>query len=244
MNPFSSLFGGSSSSTPPKNGIASTSSPSRELPELSLSVRPGTTDISPRPSLSSADGDASSFRSRDDTSDGYEVSAYTISKSIRYNDLAKSVSKATKALIKDELDGLPDKVVGRVVKLVQAATSSPAADDKADKVEVIQLDFNDPSSTSQKLQEFIEKVYDDLLLHYRADSSHIFSENSGTGSRLRQKASWTRKASLPTGEDDSEQAKSRRKEKARREKEEMVEREATAGADKVEGVICRLLYNR
>ena len=242
MNPFASLFGGQSSVKPPDTS-------EKEVPEiLAPSSLAPSSGLSPRPSLSSLTNDGSSVKSSEDTAEGYRIQAYTISKTLRRNDIDKSISKAAKAIIKDILNGLPDKVIDRVLKLVLpvVAPLSAPADDKGDTTSKVTFDFADPSSVGQKLQEFIEKVYDDLLIHCRADSSHIFSETSHTGSRLRQKASWTRRSSksLAMGEDESEEAKFSRKQKARKEKEEMVEREATAGAEKVEAIICRFFYNR
>ena len=197
-------------------------------------------------------GDTASIRSditsRDRDPEGYQILAYTISKPIRAGDIGKSVHKSLKTSIREELHRLPDKVVEKVFKLVVAGacpTYTPSTD-KPDPT--LTLDFADPSVTGEKLQEVLEVVYDDLILHFRADSSHLFAENSEYSS-IKRKASWTRKG-MPAdmlgdkAENESEGAKRDRKEKLRREKEAMVEREATDGTERVEAVVCRLLYNR
>lgn len=172
--------------------------------------------------------------------------AYTISKPIKQNDLNKALNKAIKTTIREELERLPEKVTERVIKLVLPGVSPAytASSDSKAEAGLIELDFSDPTVAGEKLQEFIEAIYDDLILHFRADSSHIFGENEY--SSMRRKPSWTRKGvSDALGmEDDSEEARKDRKEKARRERDEMIERKATEGAEEVEAVICRLLYNR
>ncbi|ORX41021.1 hypothetical protein BD324DRAFT_654638 [Kockovaella imperatae] len=225
INPFASLFGGSSATAVGSN-------------------ERGDATPSPKLSVSPLDPDGVSVRSSDESIDGYQVPAFTIAKAVRINDVAKSIVKATKAIVKAELDHMPEKLVDRVIRLVCPTVAGIASDEKSDASETIQLDFTDPNTTGQKLQEFVEKAYDDLVLHFRADSSHIFSESSHTGSRLRQKASWTRKLSMSTGDEENEAAKARRKQRARKEREEMVEREATSGAEKIEGLLCKFFYNR
>ena len=149
--------------------------------------------------------------------------------------------------MREELHRLPEKVVDKVFKLVVAGacpTYFVSADAKAD-VAASQIDYADPTAAGEKLQEFIEGIYDDLILHFRADSSHLFAENSEFSS-MRRKASWSRKGIPPEmgGEADSEDAKKERKEKLRRERETIVERDASEGTERVEAVVCRILYNR
>jgi len=179
--------------------------------------------------------------------EGYQVTAYTVSKAVRHGDISKSIHKALKTTIREELHRLPEKVVEKVFKLVAAGacpTYSASSDSKSE-TNAVQLDYSDPTAAGERLQEFIEGVYDELVLHFRADSSHLFAENSEYSS-IRRKASWSRKG-VPldmNGEVDPEEAKRERKEKFRREKEVMVEREASEGTERVEAVVCRMLYNR
>lgn len=151
--------------------------------------------------------------------------------------------------MRDELTRLPDRVVERVLKLVTAGVcpitgtgvdkellkSHPATGDST-----LNFDFADPSSTGERIQDFIEGVYDDLLVHFRADSSHIFGDGTGLKRRASGGIAWAR----GHGDDESEEAKKERKEKMRKERDEMAEKEASDGTERVEGVICRLLYNR
>ena len=126
-----------------------------------------------------------------------------------------------------------------------ACPTYPASSDSKSDTTSLHIDYADPTAAGERLQEFIEGIYDDLMLHFRADSSHLFAENSEYSS-IRRKASWSRKG-FPAemgGDVDSEEAKKERKERFRREKEAMVEREASEGTERVEAVVCRMLYNR
>lgn len=127
-----------------------------------------------------------------------------------------------------------------------ACPTHTASESKSDPAPPVQLDYDDPTACGEKLQDFIEGIYDELIIHFRADSSHIFAESSDTGFRIKRKASWSNRghASTLETEEESEEVKKARKEKARRERDAAVEKDASEGADKVEAVICRLLYNR
>lgn len=245
INPFASFFG--SAPTPaadpaPAEAASETPNPTSDRP-----LSPVNRDLSPKPSLLSMN-DTASIRSENVLNpEGYQVTAYTIGKQIKHADVSKSLSKAIKSTIRDELHRFPDKLVDRVYKLVLqgACPTHPASESKSDPAPPVQLDYDDPTACGEKLQDFIEGIYDDLIVHFRADSSHIFAESSDTGFRIKRKASWSNRghASLET-EEESEEVKKARKEKARRERDAAVERDASEGADKVEAVICRLLYNR
>ena len=61
--------------------------------------------------------------------EGFQVTAYTVSKPIRLAEVQKTLSKATRSYVKDELARIPDKVAERVCRLVAAgiAPSSSAS---------------------------------------------------------------------------------------------------------------------
>lgn len=186
------------------------------------------------------------------TAEGFHVIAYTVSKPIRYAEVHKGVAKALQSFIRDELSRLPDKIVDRVLKLVVAgicpASGNSIGQDlikskagTADADGTVIFDFANPMTTSDKLQDFTERVYDDLVIYHRADSSNGFSDGSGG---LRRKVSRSAPWSKGAAVDEDEFEKKKRKERTQREREESAEKEASEGTERVEGVLCRLLYNR
>ena len=265
INPFASFFG---NTTAPSSDVATPTSivsaspskadieahtPDRALSpvgDLASSYTPG----SPKPSVLSADMETASIRSGGAHSyhEGYQVAAYTISKPIRASEVNKAVHKALRATIRDELSRMPEKVVEKVFKLVTAGaypTYVSSSDTKSDPSPLAHVDFSDPTSTGEDLQGFMEGIYDDLVPHFRANSSHIFAESSDTGSMIRRKASWTRRASgvekmSHEADEEGEKARKVKKERLRQERNEMVEKQASEGTERVEGLVCRLLYNR
>lgn len=269
MNPFMSLFGGGggpASATSPS--AQSAASPSRQplaltpdRPQSPSSVVDGTA-LSPSnlsspkpPSIMIGDAsDTASIRSdgTSSQSEGYHVMAYTVSKPMRTGDTHKSLTKAIRAEIKDELARMPEKTVDRVIKLVtnsiapSVTGSSGSEPGKADDG-VPKLDFSSPAVASQKLQDFVESVYDDMVLYYRSsDSALLVASEASQGSRARSNGSglsWAGRASVSVSEETDEEKKARR-DKVKRGKEEAIERESTDGAERVEAVVCRLLYNR
>ena len=255
INPFASLFSHSSGSTPalgssPGASGSAPSSPSGKALSNTVDapLSPPSQSLSPKPSLTTLDADVASIRSDTTARDpeGYHVIAYTISKPVRYADVNKALPKALKAAIREDLQRLPEKAIDRVYKLVVGGvcpTNPSSADTKADAQVIPQLDFTDPTTTGERLQEFVETIYDDLLIHFQADSSHIFSENSDFAS-MRRKTSWSRRTSGIENLETDEEAKKERKEKQRREGDAKAETNATQATDRVEAVICRLLYNR
>ena len=267
INPFASFFGSSASSSPALGGGTSTqpnpraSSPSKSdfaIPSPDRPLSPAGAKFtppapsSPQPSFLSVDAETSSIRS-DGTSanlDGYQVTSYAISKPIRYEDVNKALVKAVRSVIREELSRIPDKIVDRVLRLVirgACPNSASNSDSKSDSTQSLQLDFSDPTSTGEKIQDFMEGVYDDLVVHFRADSSQIFAEGSPAVSRLKRKASRTISGHSTDGtdsEEETEELKKERREKTRRERDAAVEKDATEGTERVEGVLSRLLYNR
>lgn len=259
--PFASLFASStpSASSSPKTPAPPVPSSPQSTAQASLAPeRPLSPPLSSRDESSpyhqslavASAGETSSIHS-DATAEGFHVTAYTVSGPIRYAEVHKALSKAVRAFIRDELSRLPDKIVDRVLVLALSGIC-PAlagsvgqdlskANQSSDRDRSVGLDFRDPMLTGEKLQDFVEGVYDELMFHHRADSSHIFAEGSGS----RRKASGTIPWSKGTGgETETEAEKRDRKERTRRAKEEVAEKEATEGAERVEGVLCRLLYNR
>ncbi|WWC92284.1 uncharacterized protein L201_007238 [Kwoniella dendrophila CBS 6074] len=276
INPFASLFGAASNapspalgSSPSNTQAATPLSPkltaeSTLTPERPVSPshrqgggsRPSSpSPASPKPpSLLTLDhADNASILS--DTAsisltsgEGYQVSAYTISRPIRYHETHKTLTKAIRSHIREVLAKLPDKVIEKVVKLVLAnACPSSQNEDllKSNKGpphgpdSIAILDFYDPTTTGERLQDFMEGIYDDLISHYRSDAS------DGLKRRASGNVSWGRAGHSHnlTSDGDVEFAKEQ-KEKIRLDKEELVEKEASEGTEKVEAVACRLLYNR
>lgn len=210
INPFMSLFG--SASTTPAPSLRGTLSPERPL---SPSPGGGSGVSSPRPSIVSlerVDSNAS------DALDGYAVTAYTISKPVRFTEVHKSLVKAVRSAVRTELDGLPDRILDKVLRFVLSSVcpvSGSAADQALLKShhslgpadsEGVPLDFSDPTVCGERLQDFIEAVYDDLVTYHRQASP----------SRKRKEGE--------DGDDD--------------------DKDAGEGTERVEALICRLLYNR
>ena len=266
--PFASLFAsvspsfGSSSKVPvsPRPSsppLIDTDTDKLELRRSSVSpsrspLPPSPRPASPKMTVSGFDGDDSASIEADGTSEGFHVTAYTIVKPIRSADVQKAIAKAVRAFVREELARLPDKVVDRVLKLVTAGvcpTSSSAASQELFKSHTTsngdadvtsRLDFSHPVVTSEKLQDLMEGVYDELVTYYRADSSHIFAD--GTSKRRTSTAVQRNRGSV--AEEEGEAEKNERRARERKERDETIEREASEGTERVEGLISRLLYNR
>ncbi|KAK6906608.1 hypothetical protein I203_100594 [Kwoniella mangroviensis CBS 8507] len=275
INPFASLFGGSSNApspalssspvsihppAPPSPSLKAdnTLTPDRPLSPSRPHVgsRPSSpTPASPKPAslLTFDHGDNASIMS--DTAsislahgEGYQVTAYTVSRPIRYHETHKTLTKAIRSHIREVLAKLPDKVIEKVVKLVLAnACPSSQGDDllknhkghSHDVDNIAVLDFYDPTTTGERLQDFMEGIYDDLISHYRSEGSDGL-KRKGSGN-----VPWGRAAhGQSMSAEGVEESAKEKKEKDRLEKEEQVEKEASEGTEKVEAVVCRLLYNR
>ncbi|RXK41692.1 hypothetical protein M231_00927 [Tremella mesenterica] len=253
INPFASFFGSSSSSPTPTSSPSlgqATSPTKRDAPTLERPLSPsgyapeGTASPllnSPRPSVLSIDHHDGASLLADVTQDGFTVSAYTVSRSIRLSEVHKTLSKALRAYVREHLARLPDKVVERVVRLVLLAicpTSGNATEKESIKPHpdegMLQLDFCDPAVCGDRLQDFMEGVYDDLVDHFRSDSSSTIAEGL-----LRKSSGGIR------GRSDLEEADdAAAREKRRKDREEMAERQASDGTERVEAIVCQLLYNR
>lgn len=197
--PFMSLFG-SSSSTPRKTGALSPDRPAS--PNAS-----GTT--SPRPSVMSLE---------DEHDEGYSVVAYVVDRGIRYTEIHKALVKAIRGAVRAELDGLPDRVVDKVLRFVTGAVCpvSGGADSALLKAHHhglgggdsdVPLDFSDPAHAGERSQDFMEGVYDDLVRHFRAEGPKKWEHDEDAH-------------------------------------EGYIEDEAGDGTERVEAVVCRLLHNR
>ncbi|EIW69899.1 hypothetical protein TREMEDRAFT_73653 [Tremella mesenterica DSM 1558] len=253
INPFASFFGSSSSSPTPTSSPSlgqATSPTKRDAPTLERPLSPsgyapeGTASPllnSPRPSVLSIDHHDGASLLADVTQDGFTVSAYTVSRSIRHSEVHKTLSKALRAYVREHLARLPDKVVERVVRLVLPAIC-PTLGNATEKESVkphpdegmLQLDFCDPAACGDRLQDFMEGVYDDLVDHFRSDSSSTIAEGL-----LRKSSGGIR------GRSDLEEADdAAAREKRRKDREEMAERQASDGTERVEAIVCQLLYNR
>ncbi|ORY31203.1 hypothetical protein BCR39DRAFT_526838 [Naematelia encephala] len=260
INPFASFFGTSpqASSSPtmssPVQLLEGPSTPDKAVsPVHSRPTSPTFLPTSPNASLSVIETDNVSILSNTAVTqslEGYQVTAYTVSKPIRFAEVHKAVIKSVRVFIRDELSRLPDKIIDRVIKLVLSGVCpvSGTGENKellkshhaTDGDTVITLDFSDPSATGERLQDVIEGIYDDLIVHFRADSSNLFGEPGA----LRRRASGSIPWSRGENEGDSEELRKERKDKKRRERDEQAEKDASEATERVEAVICRLLYNR
>jgi hypothetical protein len=244
INPFASFFGANTNA----NAASSPSSPSRGGTGAATPERPSSPNdvvspshapvpLSPRPSLLSMEpSETASVRSQEQN-EGFQVMAYTVSRPVRYSELQKSITKAVRSTVRDELSKLPDKVVERVTKLLIQGVCPPstnAASHDATKNQhvtetdaALHIDFTDPTTTGEKLQDLVETVYDDVMAQLRSDDSKISVPKRKTS------------GNLPWGKSEAGEAQ-----KDRANKEERMEKDASEAAEKVEGLICRMLYNR
>ena len=254
INPFSSLFGGKDKD---KDGSSKAATPERtETPVAPSDASTSAVPSSPRPSILSVDmPDNASIHSDQSTlqtaagQEGFSITAYTISKPIKSSEVQKTLPKALKTYIRSELSKLPEKVVERVVKLVTLALIPPTShsDDLSksrssispDDV-ILALDFSKPAQAGERLQDIMEAVYDDLLQHFRHDSSLFVAEGG-----LKRKASMNKTWGLAAvdKEDDADKGPDEKAER-RRKREERAEMQATEGTERVEGLVTRLLYNQ
>jgi hypothetical protein len=243
INPFSSFFGANASagstsmtrsSSRGSTGIVTPDRPTS--PNGVVSPTNATVPLSPRPSLLSMEmSETASIRSQEQN-DGFQVTAYTVSRPIRYSELQKNVTKAIRSSVRDELSKLPDKVVERVSKLVTNGVCPPTSNStsqdasKGHTVETdaaLHIDFTDPTTAGEKLQDLVESVYDDVMIQLRADDSKASGPKRKTS------------GNLPWGKSEAGE-----QEKSRATKEEIMEKEASEAAERVEALICRMLYNR
>jgi hypothetical protein len=248
LNPFASLFGSSSGhssnapNTPPRGGAV----------ELSSSPGKGASALSPRPP-SIASLPPSEVTTEQATGalepEGYQFPAWSIDKIIKYGEVCKSLGKAIRRNVTDELEGLPDKIVERVARFV--LVSHPCSTEIKNVPGTPLLSVNSPTMDapldfhakadhiSESLQIFFESVYDDLLAHYSSAVS-VPQSPSGLGS-LRRRGSQKGKASHEDTEKTIEAAQKREKQKLAA--EEAAEKQAVQALDIIEKVVCCLLYN-
>lgn len=177
--------------------------------------------------------DSASIRSQDQH-EGFTVTAHTVNRPIRSAEVQKSLPKAIRASIKEECAGLPDKIIDKIAKLVingVCPTSTSAemlkAQHSSESDPSLIIDFAAPAEVGDKLQDFVESVYDDVMAHCRAEEGKSFT--------LRRRTS----GNMPWKKQEGSDAKT---EKISR--EEAIEKEASEAAEKVESLICRFLYNR
>nr|XP_019007358.1 uncharacterized protein I206_07924 [Kwoniella pini CBS 10737]OCF46139.1 hypothetical protein I206_07924 [Kwoniella pini CBS 10737] len=272
INPFASLFGSSAPSPAPGTSPSNTHPPLPSPPDIKTDntltpdqplspsrVHGGSRPSSPSPA-SPKPASILTFDLADTTSilsdtasvslahgEGYQVTAYTVSRPVRYHETHKSLSKAIRLHIREVLAKLPDKVLDKVVKLVLANACPSAQGDELSKSHkghenenIAILDFYDPTTTGERLQDFMEGIYDDLISHYRAESHDGLKRKSSGNTPWGRTHSYGHAKSAEGGEEGVKE----KKEQDRLDREEMVEREASEGTEKVEAVVCRLLYNR
>lgn len=156
----------------------------------------------------------------DEHAEGYSVTAYVLDKPVRYAEVHKTLVKAVRSAVRFELDGLPDRVVDKVLRFVTGAVCPVyGSGDQAllkshhhglgASDSDVPLDFADPNAAGERCQDFMEGVYDDLARHYRAEPSKKWEKD--------------REAEAL---------------------ESYIEDEAGDGTERVEAVVCRLLHNR
>ncbi|WWD20698.1 hypothetical protein CI109_105174 [Kwoniella shandongensis] len=262
MNPFASLFGGSSTASPTLGSSPTTappiptSPPSRVDSSLNVDIssipprsQPSSpVPSSPKPSLLAIDhGDNASILSETASiisGEGFQVTAYTVSRPIRYNETHKTLTKSVRTHARETLARLPDKVVEKVIKLVIPNTCPSSLNigdeilkGRSDHESVAHLDFDDPTGTGERLQDFMEGIYDDLVAHYRSDGQDGL-KRKGSGN-----VPWGRASHVQAQDGDAESDREKR-EKAKRNMEEQIEKDASEGTERVEALVCRLLYNR
>lgn len=171
---------------------------------------------------------------------------------IKYGEVCKSLGKAVRRNVSDELDGLPEKVIERAARFVLASHPCSAEIKNAPGTPLLSvtspmmdapLNFHAKADhVSESLQHFLESVYDDLFAQYSTAVS-VPQSPSALGS-LRRRGSQKGK-NLQGGAEDSEKAAedASKREKQRLAAEEAAERLATQGVDQVEKAVCCLLYN-
>ncbi|KAJ9103799.1 hypothetical protein QFC21_002261 [Naganishia friedmannii] len=196
------------------------------------------------------------------TTDGFQIPAWTIDKVVKYSEVNKALAKAITRRIKHQLDGLPDKAIEKVVTFVSsahpcytadgtAALVSPAVSSRVASPSVPEhvLNFRSADETCTTLQHFMGNIYDDLYAHYLAQvltpPSPSVPASSGLAG-LRRRGS--RGKSTPSVVTDADATEEEKQEKEKKEKvrlhaaEETAESQAIAGTDRVEAAVCELFY--
>lgn len=181
--------------------------------------------------------------------EGFTLPAWSIDKIIKNGEICKSLSKAVRRNVTDELEGLPDKVVERVARFVLASHPCSADSKNVPGTPLLSvtsptmdapLDFHTKADhISESLQIFFESVYDDLLAYYTTSVS-VPQSPSALGS-LRRRGSQKGKPGQSSNEETLEAAQKREKQKVAA--EEAVEKQAVQALDVIEKVVCCLLYN-
>lgn len=260
INPFASLFGGSNTSLSYETKTGASPSPKPEAlpsdnglsPPRSPPASPGPS--SPKPSALSIDPDATSISSDSvAVGEGYQVTAYTVSRPIRYHEIHKSLLKSVRTDVRDALHNIPEKVVEKVLKLA-LANACPSGQLISEELlkghrshgpsheldgSAWLLDFGNPTETGERLQDFVERVYDELVVYYRQEVNGGLKRKVSGGTWARGSHNLEKEK-----EKEVELGERQREERKRRDREEIVEKEASEGTERIEGLLCRLLYNR
>jgi hypothetical protein len=144
--------------------------------------------------------------------------AYVVDRGIKYAEVHKALVKAVRGAVRAELDGLPDRVIDKVLRFVTGSVCpvSGGADSALLKAHHhglgggdsdVPLDFSNPTHAGERSQDFMEGVYDDLVRHFRAEGPKKWEHDEDAH-------------------------------------EGYIEDEAGDGTERVEAVVCRLLHNR
>lgn len=153
----------------------------------------------------------------------------------------------------DELEGLPDKVVERVVRFVLSShpcsveskvqPGAPLLGLSGSGDVPLQLEGK-PDATGEGLQRFMESIYDDLRTFHIASYLSPQAQSPSTLSQLRRRGSQKGKSGS-IGTDDNEKAAEevQKREKQKLDAEEAAEILADRDVDLVEKVVCTIFYN-
>jgi hypothetical protein len=174
-----------------------------------------------------------------------------VSRVIKATEAHKALTKALRGYIRDTLQGIPEKVVERLYKFLLGPVLPLPGQAQGDLAKALAggtpdkpLDFADPEEVSAVLQGLVEEVYDDLIASYKAENPILTPPTHNEMGILRRKGSGSGRKNAPEYPDETEVEKKARIEKEKRDAEEKIEREAAEGTDRVETLLCLMLYNQ
>jgi hypothetical protein len=186
----------------------------------------------------------------------YHIPGWVIDKVIRYGEVTKGLSKAIRGRLEDELKPLPDKFIDKTYRFILSLhpmTSDSRTVLSTESHNQPSVDLSKTQETSEAIQLFIEKMYDELYAHYMA-ALLVPESPKVLGGSLRRRSSQNARnrntsglsdPSTPTlGDEHREKEDAKKKEREKREAEEQAETQATEAATAIESAICNQLYNQ